>query len=70
MSESEYAPTFAIVDADGDGLISAEELVRLMDVLGQPITEEGAQAAIDKVDENGDGMINLAEFGAWLATTR
>ena len=70
MSESEYAPTFAIVDADGDGLISAAELVRLMDVLGQPISEEGAQDAIDKVDADRDGMINLTEFGAWLATAR
>ncbi|MCT9933265.1 EF-hand domain-containing protein [Planotetraspora sp. A-T 1434] len=63
---SEYAATFDLIDADKDGRISAEELVRLMDVLGQPITVEGAQGVITKVDADGDGLIDLAEFGAWL----
>jgi Ca2+-binding EF-hand superfamily protein len=63
---SEYATTFGIIDGDNDGLISADELVRLMDVLGQPITAEGAQQAIAKVDADGDSLINLKEFGVWL----
>lgn len=67
---SEYAPTFNIVDTDGDGLISAEELVRLADLLGQPLGEEGAAAVIAKVDADGDGLINLEEFGEWLQSAR
>ncbi|GLX98654.1 EF-hand domain-containing protein [Herbidospora sp. NEAU-GS84] len=67
---SEYAPTFALVDADGDGLISAEELTRLADLLGQPLGESGAAAVIAKVDGDGDGLINLSEFGAWLESSR
>ena len=65
---SEYAATFDLVDSDDDGLISAEELVRLMEVLGEQITSDGAQGVISKVDADGDGMINLDEFGTWLNT--
>ncbi|MEU6412149.1 EF-hand domain-containing protein [Microbispora sp. NPDC046933] len=64
---SEYAATFQLIDTDGDGRISAEELVRLMEVLGRPLTPEGAQGAIDKVDADRDGLIDLEEFGVWLS---
>lgn len=67
---SEYAATFDLVDGDDDGLISAQELVRLMDVLGQSITPEAAQAAIARIDADGDGRINLAEFSAYLDAAR
>ncbi|MFF4773772.1 EF-hand domain-containing protein [Microtetraspora fusca] len=67
---SEYAATFDLVDSDDDGLISAGELVRLMEVLGERITVESAQAVIDKVDTDGDGLINIDEFGAWLQSGR
>ncbi len=63
---SEYAATFQLIDADGDGRISADELVRLMEVLGRPLTPEDAQSAIDKVDADRDGLIDLEEFGTWL----
>ncbi|GAA2654084.1 EF-hand domain-containing protein [Nonomuraea recticatena] len=63
---SDYAITFDLVDANKDGLISAEELVRLMEVLGQPITLEAAQAGVAKLDSNGDGLISLEEFARFL----
>ncbi|GIH78421.1 EF-hand domain-containing protein [Planobispora longispora] len=63
---NDYALTFKIVDVDDDGLISATELTRLMEVLGQPITPEGAAAAITKMDHDGDGLISLEEFAAYL----
>lgn len=66
---NEYAATFDLVDGDDDGLISAQELVRLMEVLGQPITADIAQAAIAKIDSDGDGLINLEEFSAYLGST-
>jgi len=31
----QYADSFALIDANGDGLISATELVRLMQALGE-----------------------------------
>ncbi|GAA3809488.1 hypothetical protein GCM10022226_32270 [Sphaerisporangium flaviroseum] len=67
---SEYAVTFDLVDADKDGLISAEELLRLMEVLGQPVSEEAAQIAVQKLDMDGDGRISLEEFSSYLASTR
>ncbi|MEU4699882.1 EF-hand domain-containing protein [Nonomuraea dietziae] len=63
---SDYAITFDLVDANKDGLISAEELVRLMEVLGQPITLEAAQAGVAKLDSNGDGLISVEEFSRFL----
>lgn len=63
---SDYATTFDLIDADKDGRISADELVRLMDVLGQPVTLEAAQEGVRKLDKDGDGLIDVEEFGAFL----
>lgn len=62
----DYAITFNLIDVDKDGRISAEELVGLMDVLGQPITLEAAHAGVERLDKDGDGLINVEEFGAFL----
>ncbi|MEU7000992.1 EF-hand domain-containing protein [Nonomuraea sp. NPDC046570] len=63
---NDYAVTFKLVDANNDGLISAGELMRLMEVLGQPITLEAAEAGVRRLDADGDGLISLEEFGGFL----
>ncbi|MEV5896140.1 EF-hand domain-containing protein [Nonomuraea fuscirosea] len=63
---TDYATTFELIDADKDGRISAVELVRLMEVLGQPVTLEAAQAGVQRLDKDGDGLIDIDEFGAFL----
>ncbi|MFE3451215.1 EF-hand domain-containing protein [Nonomuraea sp. NPDC059194] len=63
---SDYAITFDLVDGNNDGLISAEELVRLMEVLGQPITLDAARAGVARLDRDGDGLISLEEFGTFI----
>ncbi|RCG22468.1 EF-hand domain-containing protein [Sphaerisporangium album] len=67
---SEYAVTFDLVDADKDGLISAGEFLRLMEVLGQPVSQEAADAAVARLDSDGDGLISLDEFSAYLSSAR
>ncbi|MFI6500219.1 EF-hand domain-containing protein [Nonomuraea typhae] len=63
---NDYAATFELIDADKDGLISPEELVRLMEILGQPITVERAAEAVKQLDLDGDGLINVQELGNFL----
>ncbi|MEW9553737.1 EF-hand domain-containing protein [Nonomuraea sp. NPDC050783] len=63
---SDYAITFDLIDVDKDGRISAEELVRLMEILGQPVTLEAAQEGVRKLDKDGDGLIDVEEFGAFV----
>lgn len=64
---SEYAASFELVDADGDGRISADELQRLMQVLGEDITEDQARQMVARVDSDGDGLISLQEFASFLS---
>ncbi|RBQ17311.1 EF-hand domain-containing protein [Spongiactinospora rosea] len=66
----EYAPTFRLVDTDGDGRISATELASLMRALGAPITGERAAEAVRMVDADGDGLISLPEFAAFMSDHR
>jgi Ca2+-binding EF-hand superfamily protein len=64
----QYAESFALIDADGDGLISAAELVRLMRALGDEVTDEAAAQAVELMDTDGDGQVSLDEFAGYLAT--
>ena len=63
---TDYTITFNLIDVDKDGRISADELVKLMEVLGQPITLEAAQAGVQRLDKDGDGLIDVEEFGAFV----
>ena len=67
MTDTEkYAATFELVDGDGDGLVSVAELHRLMQALGQEVTEEKAAAILGELDIDGDGRVSLEEFAAFL----
>lgn len=63
---TKYAATFELVDGDGDGLVSVDELHRLMQVLGQEVSEEKAAAILAELDHDGDGRVSLEEFSAFL----
>ena len=67
MADTEkYATTFAIVDSDGDGQITAEEFQRLMEMRGDEVTLEQATAFVARYDGDGDGRISLQEFANLL----
>jgi len=62
----DYATTFALIDIDGDGLISASELKKLMEALGGEVTDDAAAHAVKVLDTDGDGMVSLPELTAYL----
>ena len=53
---------FHMLDADGSGDISMEELSNMLSTAGVAISEEDAQEIMDTADRNGDGRIDLDEF--------
>jgi calmodulin len=53
---------FAVFDSNGDGTISAEEVRRVVREMGEPVTEQDMAHMLSEIDEDGDGMINYAEF--------
>ena len=61
-----YADSFRILDADGDGKVSATELVQLMGSLGDDVTDEAATKAVELMDADGDGLVSLDEFAHYL----
>jgi Ca2+-binding EF-hand superfamily protein len=63
-----YADSFRILDADGDGRISATELVQLMRGLGDDVTDEAAARAVELMDTDGDGLVSLEEFAGYQAS--
>ena len=60
--EEDLFEAFKVYDRNGDGFITAEEMLQVMTKLGQEITAEEVQKIIDEIDSNGDGMISYADF--------
>jgi Ca2+-binding EF-hand superfamily protein len=66
LSASEYAATFKAIDTDGDGLITVDELKKLLNSLGQPVTDDAAGTMLGFMDGDGDGKVTLDELKAYL----
>jgi putative hydrolase of the HAD superfamily len=60
-----YADSFRLLDADGDGKVSATELIQMMRNLGESVTEEAARRAVEIMDSDGDGLVSLEEFSTF-----
>jgi Ca2+-binding EF-hand superfamily protein len=69
-STNEFAPTFALIDTDKDGLITLGEFKQLLDLLagGTGVTDETAGSMFGRMDGDGDGKVTLEELTAYLAT--
>ena len=69
VSESdilELWKAFGVFDTDGNGVISADELARVMQSLGQTPSPVDLRAMIKEVDSEGSGTIDFDEFKALL----
>ncbi|KAI6679328.1 hypothetical protein NL676_033209 [Syzygium grande] len=62
--EAELKEAFDVFDRDGDGVITVEELGRVLSSLGMSEGKraEACEEMIRKVDVDGDGMVNFDEF--------
>ncbi|MET9293897.1 EF-hand domain-containing protein [Streptomyces sp. NPDC003077] len=67
MADIETAKAaFERFDANGDGLVTAEEFKRAMAEMGDPyVTGPVAEAVIRSKDTNKDGLLSFEEF--WQA---
>lgn len=60
--ETEMQKAFCVMDKDGDGFLSKDELRHMMINLGEKSTEEEIDDMIREFDADGDGRINFEEF--------
>ena len=56
--------TFDIFDRDGSGSIETEELSKVLEALGQKITESQLEEMVNELDLNRDGQIDFEEFAS------
>merc|ERR1712111_16985 len=67
-SETELREAFKLFDADGDGMISAEELKTLISKVGGEMADAEAKALIHAADKDGNQGIDFEEFAQlWTA---
>ncbi|OJF78265.1 histidine kinase [Nocardia seriolae] len=64
VASEQPADTFDLWDRDGDGLISAEDILAGITALGLEIDAEAVQRLVAAADTDGDWMISRAEFEA------
>ena len=53
---------FALGDENGDGVLSKEELTKLLGMSGFSFSASAIEELITSCDKNGDGVIDFAEF--------
>lgn len=57
-----YGRVFDHFDEDGDGKISAREVRQCVEAMGGAMTEDEAEAAVEYLDCDGDGLVGLDDF--------
>ncbi|KAK4272449.1 hypothetical protein QN277_021007 [Acacia crassicarpa] len=63
MDPAEVRRVFQMFDKNGDGKITKKELSDSLENLGIPISDPDMIQMIEKIDVNGDGCIDIDEFG-------
>ncbi|EYU46104.1 hypothetical protein ABFS82_04G073100 [Erythranthe guttata] len=67
MDPAELRRVFGMFDRNGDGKISRRELSESLEKLGIHIPEKELKQMIEKIDANGDGFVDVDEFGELYA---
>ena len=68
VDTEKYAASFAMLDRDGDGRITASEFQEMMGTLGVTFTDENAAKAIEMMDTDGDQLVTLEELALYLSS--
>ena len=58
----ELKKAFAVMDTNGDGVVTKEELRNLLKGLGEEVDDSVVDEMIKIADENNDGKIQFDEF--------
>lgn len=67
LTEADIAELFALLDEEGNGVVSADELIHVMHLAGaRDFTNDNAEELMKKVDTNHDGQIDFEELLAFL----
>lgn len=66
--DEELRQAFKVFDADGNGTISKAELKRVMDMLGEKLSDAQIDEMMKEADTNGDGEIDFSEFRLMMAS--
>ncbi|XP_047333298.1 calmodulin-like protein 3 [Impatiens glandulifera] len=64
MDSCELRRVFLMFDRNGDGRITKKELSDSLQNMGMSISETDLSKMIEKIDVNGDGCVDIDEFGA------
>jgi Ca2+-binding EF-hand superfamily protein len=62
VNENRLMQIFTLVDKDGSGTISKEELVQFFNIGNDNESQKFIQNMVDEADKNGDGEISFQEF--------
>jgi plastin-1 len=66
----EFKHEFSTFDINGDGTIDPQELLQILQNLGESATEASVNALIAEVDQDGNGVVDFPEFLAVISAIR
>ena len=62
--------TFDALDEDNDGVVPIEDMLKVMDGLGERLTHDETLKMLQEADTNGDGFLTFDEFCGMVLRNR